>query len=128
MRKYVDENTLSAILNKQMEDYVLLAQYNRQDITTIPNAEKFTITLPESIENFMFIFFCVRATGYAMGCSTVPTKFFKNSGLWFELNCMNDQEKLFCGNVQYVNDTTVSGKISEESTGFEVYGILRVGE
>lgn len=62
-----------------------------------------------------------------MGCSTIPAQFFKNSGLHFELNCMNDQEKLFHGNIHYENDTTVSGKISGESTGFEVYGLLKAG-
>lgn len=72
----------------------------------------------------MFIFFCIRADEYAMGCSTIPIKFFKNNGLYFELNCMNDQKKLFCGNIQYVDDTTVS----EESTCFEIYGILKVSE
>ena len=93
----------------------------------MPEAEKFTLTIKEPLTNYVFLFLCVRATGYAMGCSTIPAQFFKNSGLYFELNCMNDQEKLFRGNIQYVNDTTVSGKISGESTGFEIYGLLKVG-
>lgn len=128
MKKYVDENQIPNLINQGFKDYTLLASYTRIDATTIPEQEKFTLTTLEPITNYVFLFVCVRVPGYAMGCSTIPTQFFKNSGLCFELNCMNDQENLYHGNIKYINDTTVSGKISGESTGFEVYGLLKVGE
>ena len=127
MKKYVDESQIPNLINQGFENYTLLASYTRADKTTMPEAEKFTLTTKEPLTNYVFLFVCVRATGYAMGCSTIPSQFFKNSGLYFELNCMNDQEKLFHGNIYYVDDNTVTGKISGESTGFEVYGLLKVG-
>ena len=94
----------------------------------MPTAESFELTLSNPITNYVFLFVCVKATNYAMGCSTIPAQFFKNSGLYFELNCMNDQQKLFHGNIHWVDDNTVAGKISGESTGFEVYGLMKLGE
>lgn len=102
-----------------------MASYDRKDTTTYPEQEQFTLTFSESINNFAMLFICVRSATYVMGSSFIPTAFFK-SGIQFELNCMNDQEKLFHGNLKYLTDTTGSGKISGYSPRFEVYGFLRI--
>lgn len=115
-------------MNQGFENYELLASYKRADSSTMPTAETFELTLSNPITDYVFLFVCVRATNYAMGCSTIPAQFFKNSGLYFELNCMNDQQKLFHGNIHWVDDNTVAGKISGESTGFDVYGLMKLGE
>ena len=66
MKKYVDENQIPSLINQGFEDYALLASYTRADKTTMPETEKFTLTTPEPITNYVFLFVCVRATGYAM--------------------------------------------------------------
>lgn len=125
MKKYVDEDKLPEVLNTAYSGYTLLASYDRQDTTTYPEAEKFTLTFSESINNFAMLFICVRSATYVLGSSFIPTAFFK-SGIQFELNCINDQEKAFHGNLNYLTDTTGSGKISGYSPRFEVYGFLRI--
>ena len=102
-----------------------MASYDRKDTTTYPEAENFTLTFSESVNNFAMIFICVRSSTYVMGSSFIPVAFFK-SGIQFELNCMNDQEKTYHGNLKYLTNTTGSGKISGYSPRFEVYGFLRI--
>ena len=123
--EYVLKDSLSNNLNSAYADYVLLASYDRKDTTTYPEPENFTLTFSESINNFAMLFLCVRSATYVLGSTFIPTEFFK-SGVQFELNCINDQEKAFHGNLKYLTDTTGSGKLSGYSPRFEVYGFLRI--
>lgn len=125
MKKYIDEDGLPEVLNAAYTEYQLLGKYSRNDSTTIPDPENFTITFSESLNNFAMIFLAVRSGTYVMGSSFIPVEFFK-SGLQYELNCINDKGDSYHGNLKYLTDTTASGKISGKTSGFEVYGFLRI--
>ena len=125
MKKYIDEDKLPEVLNEAYSGYTLLASYDRKDTTTYPDQEKFTLTFSESIDNFAMVLICVRASSYVMGSSFIPVPFFK-SNVQIELNCMNDQGTTYHGNLKYLTNKTASGKISGETTRFEVYGFLKI--
>ena len=122
---YISEDTLSKTLNNSFSEYVQLASYTRIDTTTQPKAENFTLTFSEPLSNFAMVFIAVRVNAYIVGSSLVPVQFFK-LGYPFELNCLNDLGTSYHGNLKYINDTSASGKISGYTTGFDVYGFLRI--
>jgi hypothetical protein len=60
-----------------------------------------------------------------LGSTFVPVNIFK-LGQVLELNCINDQQSLFGGNIKYASDTSVSGKVVGKTPKLEIYGIGRI--
>lgn len=106
-------------------DYVLLGSYKRADASAT-TVETFTITLSESMNNFIFVWVCVRSGNYVLGSQFCPITLFEQ-GLVLECNCINDQNNLFIGNAKYESDITVSGKVNLKAPGLEIYGVGRIG-
>ena len=123
--EYVTEPGVVRVSADVFNASVLLARYDRANASST-TAENFTLTLSDSLANYVFVWVCVRSAAYIMGSQFCPIGLFKQ-GLTLECNCINDQQNLFIGNAQYVSDTSVKGKVSQKAPSFEVYGVGKIG-
>lgn len=129
VKEYVDSSTpsanaINAMTNDLFNSVTLIGTYNRI-ATGTTTAENYELTLSESINNFVMIYIAVVSSTYFLGSTFVPVNIFK-LGQVLELNCINDQQSLFGGNVKYVSDTSVSGKVVGKTPKLEIYGIGRI--
>ena len=129
IKQYVDgatpsSSTINAMTAELFNSVTLIGTYNRQ-ATTTTTAENYTLTLSETIANFVMIYIAVVSSTYFLGSTFVPVNIFR-LGQTLELNCINDQQSLFGGNAKYVSDTSVSGKVVGKTPTLKIYGIGRI--
>lgn len=129
IKQYVDNSTpspasINSMTAELFNSVTLIGTYNRKETTTT-TAEKYELTLSETINNFVMIYIAVVSATYFLGSTFVPVNIFK-LGQTLELNCINDQQSLFGGNAKYASDTVVSGKVVGKTPTLQIYGIGRI--